>query len=352
LKKYVKVIAVFLMIMALVATLPGCGKGPTVTINVYNWGEYIDEEVIDLFEKEYNINVNYETFATNEDMYVKLVSGAGKYDVIIPSDYMIQKLINEGMLLELDFENIPNFEYIDNRFKNLPYDPENKYTVPYFWGTLGIVYNKNMVDEPVDSWDILFDPKYAGNIIMLDSMRDTIGVALRKLGYSINSTSPDELNEAMELLMEQKPLVQAYYVDEIKDVMINGEAALALTWSGDAIDIYLEGVDYIGYAVPKEGTNLWFDCMAVPATSQHKKEAEMFINFMTDPEISYKNTSYVGYATCNKETLRRMQEENPDITEMASYWPGDEILDRCEVFNDLGEYQSLYNNVWTRLQAK
>ena len=201
---------------------------------VYNWGDYIDESILKDFEEEYGIRVVYDTYATNEDMYVKIKSGGSTYDVIFPSDYMLTRMREEGMLEKLDLEKIPNSKYIDPRFLGADYDPNNEYSLPYMWGTLGILYNTNLVDDPVDSWDILWNPKYAKQILMLDSQRDSIGVALLKLGYSINTLNPDELVAAGEILKEQKPLVLAYVVDEGKDKMVSGEAALAVVWSGDA----------------------------------------------------------------------------------------------------------------------
>jgi len=282
----------------------------------------------------------------------KLETGGTKYDVIFPSDYVIEEMIDKGMLAKIDFSNIPNYQYIDDRFKNLDYDPNNEYSVPYFWGTLGILYNTEMVTEPVESWDILWDEKYAGQILMLDSMRDTLGVALKRLGYSVNSKNTDEVLQARDLLIQQKSMVNGYYVDEIVDMMINGDAALALNWSGAAMDIYWQGVENIKYVVPKEGSNLWFDCMVIPSTSEHKKEAEMFINFMLDPENAFQNSEFVGYATPNKAALEKMREENPEVVNMDAYYPSDEVLDRCEVFIDLGETKKLYNDAWMEFKAK
>ena len=343
-------IAVLLLAMVL-SFLPGCVQSKVV-LNVFNWGEYIDKELLTKFEKETGIKVNYELFETNESMMAKLETGGAQYDVIFPSDYVIEEMINKGMLAKIDFSNIPNYQYIDDRFKNLDYDSNNEYSVPYFWGTLGILYNTDMVTEPVDSWDILWDEKYAGKILMLDSMRDTMGVALKKLGYSVNSKNPDEVHQARDLLIQQERMVNGYYVDEIVDMMINGDAALALNWSGAAMDIYWQEVENIQYAVPKEGSNLWFDCMVIPSASQHKKEAEMFINFMLDPDNAYQNTEYVGYATPNKAALEKLKEENPEVVGMDAYYPSEEILDRCEVFIDLGEAKALYNDAWMEFKAK
>ncbi len=346
-----KVTAAFLIIVMLTLTLlSGCGQDKVV-LNVFNWGEYIDKELLTKFENETGIKVNYELFDTNETMIAKLETGGTAYDVIFPSDYVIEEMINKGMLSKIDFSNIPNFQYIDDRFKNLSYDPKNEYSVPYFWGTLGILYNTEMVTEPVESWDILWDEKYAGKILMLDSMRDTIGVALKKLGYSVNTTDPQQIQQAKELLIQQKSMVNGYYVDEISDMMINGDAALALNWSGAAMDIYWQDVEYIKYAVPKDGSNLWFDCMVIPSASKHKKEAEMFINFMLDPDNAYQNTEFVGYATPNKAALEMLKETSPEVVNMDAYYPSEEVLDRCEVFIDLGDKKELYNQAWIQFQA-
>lgn len=350
-KKLTSVMLLVLMLVMVLSVLPGCGQSKVV-LNVFNWGEYIDKELLTKFEEETGIKVNYELYDTNESMLAKLETGGTQYDVIFPSDYVIQEMINKGMLAKINFNNIPNFQNIDDRFKNLNYDPKNEYSVPYFWGTLGILYNTDLVTEPVDSWDILWDEKYSGQILMLDSMRDTFLVALKKLGYSVNSTNAAEIEQARDLLIQQKSMVNGYYVDEIVDMMINGDAALALNWSGAAMDIYWQEVENIQYAVPKEGSNLWFDCMVIPSTSKHQKEAEMFINFMLDPDNAYQNTEYVGYATPNKAALEMLKEESPEVVEMDAYYPSEEVLDRCEVFIDLGEAKTLYNEAWMEFKVK
>lgn len=350
-KKIISLILAIIMLASVTVVLTGCDSKKT-TLNVYNWGEYIDPDLLDKFEEETGINVNYEYYDTNEIMLAKLESGASNYDLVFPSDYIIEELIKKDMLLKIDFSNIPNFQYIDDRFKNLAYDPDNHYSVPYFWGTLGIMYNSDIVTEPVDSWDILWDKKYAGKILMLDSIRDTLGAALKKLGYSVNTKDEEKVREAGRLLMEQKPLVNGYYVDEIKDMMLNGDAVIALNWSGAAMDIYWEEVENIKYSVPEEGTNIWFDCMVIPKTSKNKEAAEKFINFMLDPDNAYQNTEYVGYATPNKDVVGMIREESPEIVEMPAYWPSDEILERCETFEDLDAALTIYNEVWTKLQAQ
>lgn len=345
-KKSLKML-LLIMILTVVLASTGCSNENQTVLNVYNWGDYIDESVIDEFEKEFNIKVNYEDFATNEEMYVKIKSGGTDYDVAFPSDYMIEKMIKEDLLLKLDMNNIPNYKNIDERFKNLDFDSNNEYSVPYMWGTVGILYNQKMVDEPVDSWNILWDSKYKGQILMLDSQRDSIAVALKKLGYSMNTRNLNELEEAKEELIKQKPLLLAYVGDEVKDMMIGEEAALAVVWSGDAVYMMEENED-LRYVVPEEGSNYWFDNMVIPKTSKNKKEAEMFINFMTRPEIAQKNTEYIGYSTTNKETMKLL---DPEVINNEVAYPSDDIINNCEVFLDPGEFIKEYDRIWTDVKS-
>lgn len=265
----------------------------------------------------------------------------------IASDYMIKRLINEDMLQKVDMSNIPNYKNIGDRFKSLNYDPQNEYSVPYMWGTVGILYNKTMVDELVDSWDILWNPKYEKNIFMLDSQRDSIGITLKKLGYSLNTRDEGELEAAKQALIEQKPLVLSYVGDEVKDKMISGEAALAVVWSGDAIYMMWENED-LAYAVPKEGTNLWFDAMVVPKTSKHKKEAELFINYMSDPEIALRNTEYIGYSTPNTTAMEML---DPEIQADKVAYPDEADLAGSEIFEDLSDIIGVYNRMWDEIKA-
>ncbi|SHI19570.1 ABC transporter substrate-binding protein [Sporanaerobacter acetigenes] len=346
-KKSIKYVLFVLSIAIIGTVFTGCKKDEN-TLNVYNWGDYIAPEVIEEFEEEYGIKVNYSTFDTNEDMYVKVKSGGNSYDVLFPSDYIIEKMIKEDMLLKLDMNNIPNYKNIDEKFKNLDFDPDNEYSVPYMWGTLGIIYNKNAVTDKVESLDILWDKKYSGQILMLNSQRDSIAISLKRLGYSMNSTDKDELQKAKEELIKQKPLVYAYVGDEVKDLMIGEEADIGVVWSGDAVYMMGEN-ENLDYVVPKEGSNLWFDNMVIPSTSKHKKEAELFINFMCRPDIALKNTEYIGYSTPNKETFKLLSEEmkNDDVA-----YPKDEGLENCEIFNDLGEFTKEYSRIWTEILAQ
>jgi spermidine/putrescine transport system substrate-binding protein len=341
---------VIALIIAAIISLTGCSSG--VVLNVFNWGEYMDETLIDEFEKQTGIKVNYKNYATNEELLAKMEAGGSSYDVVFPSDYAISEMIKKDMLLPINFDNIPNYKYIDERFKGQDYDPENKYSVPYFWGTIGILYNKDMVDDPVDSWDILWNEKYKGQILMKKDVRDTIGAALKKLGYSMNSTNDNELAEAKELLFAQVPLVNGYYGDEIRDLIANGDAAMGLTYSGDAMDLYWEGFENIGYGVPKEGTNVWYDCMVIPKTSKHKEEAEKFINFMLDPDVAFRNSEAMGYSSPNSKVIERMRQEYPEVFELPAYWPDEEILEKSEVYLDLGDYKSKYNDILTEILAR
>ncbi|GAA0704025.1 spermidine/putrescine ABC transporter substrate-binding protein [Paraclostridium ghonii] len=343
-------ISILITIGLMVSTmLTGCGATDSnKVLNVYNVGDYIDEEIITLFEKETGIKVQYETYDTNEMMYQKVKSGSTHYDLIFPSDYMVEKMKSEELLQKIDFENIPNMKYIDKSFLNPIYDKTNEYSVPYMWGTFGILYNKKMVKEPIDSWDILWDPKYKGNIMMFDSVRDTMGISLKRLGYSMNSTNPKEIDEAMKELMKQKDLVLAYVNDEGKDRLLGEEVAMGIAYSGDAVTLMEENPN-LDYAIPKEGTNKWVDAMAIPKSAQNKKEAEMFINFLLDPEIATMNAEYIGYSTPNVGALELLDE---DIIKNPVAYPSKEVMDKTETFIDLGKKLRLYDEAWIKLKSK
>ncbi len=325
-----------------------------VVLNVYNWGEYIDLETIDMFEDKYpDIDVNYTTFDSNESMYSKIVSGAASYDIVVPSDYMISKLIQEDMLAELDFSNIPNYQNIGEAYKNLSYDPENKYSVPNFWGTVVMIYNSKFVDaEDVkdQSLDLLWNEKYSGKILMFDNPRDSFGLALKKLGYSMNSNDNSEWQEAAELLKQQKPIVQAYVMDAIFDKLESGEAWIGPYYAGDALIIQENNPD-IDFYIPKEGTNLFFDAMCILKTTEHKKEAELFINFMLEPEIAAMNAEEVGYATPNIEAQKLL---DPEITgNELIYTDGEFLKQNTEVFINLPQKtQMLQSSLWTSLKIQ
>ena len=324
----------------------------TNQVIVYNWGEYLDPEVITLFEKETGINVVYEEFETNEIMYPKVQSGAIAYDVVCPSDYMIQRMIENDLLAELNFDNIPNVKNIGQEYfkQSRQFDSENKYSVPYCWGTVGILYNKTMVDEPIDSWSVLWDEKYIDNILMQDSVRDAFAVALKYKGHSLNSTDLDELEEAKELLIEQKPLVQAYVIDQVRDKMIGNEAAIGVIYSGEAIYTQLEN-PYLEYVIPKEGSNVWIDSWVIPKNAKHKENAEAFINFLCRPDIAKMNFDYITYSTPN--TAARELIEDPAIRNSKIAFPDASELERCETFQFLGDKNdAIYNKLWREIKSQ
>lgn len=319
---------------------------------VYNWGEYLDPKTIELFEEETGISVTYEEYETNEIMYPKIVSQAIAYDVVCPSDYMIQRMIENDLLAEINLDNIPNIKNMDPTYmeQSKSFDPKNKYSVPYCVGTVGILYNKSMVKEPVDSWDILWNPKYKDSILMQDSVRDAFAVALKRLGHSINSTEVDQLAAAAEDLMEQKPLVQAYVVDQVRDKMIGNEAALGVIYSGEAGYTKRENPD-LEYVIPKEGSNVWIDSWVIPKNAQNKENAEKFINFMCRPEIALMNFEYLTYSTPNLKAREMIEDE--EIRNNKILFPEPEDLSNCETFQFLGDdVDSYYNELWNKVKSK
>lgn len=340
-----KILSLALCAVLSLTLLSGCGSTVEKKIlRVYNWNDYIAEDTIEKFEEETGITVVYDTYVQNEDMYtkVKAMSEDG-YDLVIPSDYMIEKMIKENMLAEINYDNIPNFSLIDDSYKNLSFDPGNKYSVPYMWGTLGITYNTTKVTAPVTSWSALFDPQYEQKIFMWDSVRDSIGVALKLQGYSMNSRDTAELDAAKAKLIAQKPLVRAYAGDDIKDSMINEEGALAMMYSGDAYFAMADNGN-LAYALPEEGTNLWFDNMCVIAGSKNQTEAEMFINFMCRTDIALANCEYIEYNTPQSEAFQMLPDE---VKNDQLLYPSDEYLAKCEVYIDIGSDITVYNDIWT-----
>lgn len=319
---------------------------------VYNWGEYLDPEVINIFEEETGIEVVYDEYETNETMYPKVASKAAEYDVVCPSDYMIQKMIKNNLLAEIDFDQVPNIKNIDPNYikQSRDFDPENKYSVPYCVGTVGILYNKTMVDEPVDSWDILWNDKYKDNILMQDSVRDAFMVALKKLGYSMNSTDSEELEEAKQALIDQKPLTQAYVVDQVRDKMIGNEAAIGVIYSGEAIYTQRENSD-LEYVIPKEGTNVWIDSWCILKDAPNKENAEKFINFLCRPDIALMNFEYITYSTPNTEARKLIEDD--DIRNSTIAFPDLSQYKNLETFRYLGEdADHLYNELWKEVKSK
>jgi len=348
-KRLKKIIALVCTGVIMATMLTGCGaKSSSEVLNIYNVGDYIDESLIKKFEEETGIKVVYETYDTNEIMYQKIKSGGSKYDLIVPSDYMIEKMKNEGLIQKINHDNIPNYKNIDESFKKPSYDENNEYSVPYFWGTFGILYNKNMVSDTVDSWDILWNEKYSGEILMLDSVRDTMAIALMKLGYSLNSVNEKELDEAKAELITQRPLVRAYVNDEGKDRLLGEEAAMGIIYSGDAVTLMAQN-ENLAYAIPKTGTNKWVDGLCIPTDAENKDYAEQFINFMLDPENAVQNINYIGYSTPNKAALEMLPEE---VRSNPVAYPDKAILDKCESFSDLGDNIKLYDERWIEIKSK
>ena len=327
-------------------------------VNVCSWGEYIDTDLIAQFEEETGIKVNYQTAESNEALYSLLKNGGANYDVIVPSDYMISQLIEEDMLAELNYDNIPNFSLIDDRFKNLSYDPENKYTVPYTWGTLGIIYNSAMVDEEITSWSAVFDEKYAGDVLLIGNSRDALAMGLYYLGYSVNTTDENEIREAYQLIADAaaKGVYQGKVMDEIFQKMEGGNAAIGVYYAGDYLTM-LENNEDLRYVVPEEGSNWFVDAMCVLKDAQNKDEAEAWINFIASTEANLANMDYIWYASPNKEALEQYpayyaetygEELDPEIYEIMA--APQEVLDRCEAYLVLpSETRTLYNDLWIQL---
>lgn len=370
-----RVFALSLAVLTAASTLlSGCGGGPEGSMPpdgsgedsesnelfVYNWGEYIDEDVISQFEEETGIKVVYDLFETNEEMYPVIEAGAVNYDVVCPSDYMIQKMRENDLLAELNFDNIPNADQIDPAYMEMSrtFDPENKYSVPYCWGTVGILYNTKRLEElgvePPTSWEDLWDERLSGEILMQDSVRDAFMVALKKDGYSMNSTSEEELELAKQDLIDQKPLVQAYVIDQVRDKMIGGEAAVGVIYSGEMLYIQEEvenlGLDYnLEYVLPEEGTNLWLDSWVIPKNARNKENAEKWIDFLCRPEIAKANFEYITYPTPNKGALELLDE---DVRNNKSVFPDMDSLTNSEVYMYLGDdVDAIYNNLWKEVKS-
>ncbi len=332
-----KLFSLLLALLLLASTLPTgvLAADDANTINVYNWGQYISEgddgsiDVIAEFEAATGIKVNYVTFDSNETMYTKLKTGGSSYDVIIPSDYMIARLIAEDMLEPLDFSNIPNYQYVDEAFKNTDYDPDNLYSVPYTWGTVGLIYNTKYVDEAdAQSWNALWNEEYQGKILMFDNCRDAFGIAELIKGYSLNTEDPAEFEDVTALLQEQKPLVQQYVMDQIFSKMEREEAWIAPYYAGDFLTMVQENPD-LAFSHPEEGFNLFIDAMCIPKGCTNKAGAEAFINFLCDPEISGQNLDYLGYSTPISAAKEYM---DPEVTSSPVAYPDEATLARGESF--------------------
>ena len=318
-------------------------------LNILNWGEYIDPELITIFEEETGVKINYVEMTSNEDMLQKLWNAENVYDLCFPSDYIIEQLIASDMLQPLDLSKIPNAKNIATRMLEITdtFDPGNRFSLPYMWGTVGILYNTKMVDEPVDSWDILWNEKYSGRIWQYDSVRDAIAVSLLRLGYDINTRNADEVAAAKDELIKQAPLLKGLGTDNIRSSMINGKAALAVIYSGDAFACMDENED-LAYAVPKEGSNVWFDNVVIPKTAKNVEAAHAFINFLNDANLAARNTEFIFYSTPNQAAMDRL---DAYYTENETFNPSDETLARCTIFHSLGDFVNVFNAAWEEYKS-
>ena len=341
-----KLVAILLMLVTLSISAPALAEG---SITVFNWYDYIDESVISMFEQETGITVKYANFTTNEEMYAKLSSGAGDYDVIFPSDYVIERMIKEGLLEKLDMDKVPNAAGVVDWLKKPAYDPDGAYSVPYMWGTVGLLYNTTMMPDAIDSWAPVFDPANQKSVFMLDSIRDSLGIALKYLGYDMNTSDQAALDAAKALLIKQKSdgIVKGYLVDEVKDKMVAGEAPMAVVWSGDALYAMSQSED-LQYVVPKEGSNVWVDGMCIPKGSKNKDLAEQFINFMCRPDIAKMNMEYIYYSTPIQAVIDGMTDDEKNNQTLN---PPQDVIDRCEFFHDISSDMAKYDQIWMEIRS-
>lgn len=336
-----------LFIVVLVAFLMTACNDDGEKLYVYNWGDYMDMDVVKEFEEEYNVKVIYQEFATNEDLYVKIKNSSEPMDVIFPSEYMLERMSNEGLLNELDFSKLDNFKYVDKDLTGMSYDKENKYSVPFFWGTVGIIYNSEKYPEGLQKWADLWNEKYKKDMVLYYSQRDILMVALKKLGYSMNTSDEAQLEDAKNELIDQKPLVYAYLGDEIKDILIAEDANVGVVYSGDAGIVIEENPKY-KYVLPKEGTNLWFDVAAIPKNARNVNRAHDFINFLLRPEIAARNAEYLQYATVESEAKKYLPES---LVNNEALYPDRTNMTNFEIFEDPSQKLKLYDRIWTEFQS-
>lgn len=347
-KKFISIILALALCTTFAVLFTGCGTSYEGEINVYNWGENISNgedgsmDVIAEFESKYNIKVNYTNYETNEEMYNILKNSNSNYDVIIPSDYMISKLIEEDMLAEINFDNVPNFKNIMDRFKNPEFDPQNKYSVPYTWGVVAIVYNTEMITEKPTSWEALWNKDYSGKILMFNNSRDAMAIAMQMCNINPSVVSKEDIDKATEKLLEQKPILKKYVMDQVFTEMEGNQAAIAPYYAGD-IAIMMDNNESLDYVLPKEGSNLFIDSMCIPKNSKNKELAEKFINFMIEGETAKANAEYIGYATPNQAAYDLLDEETKN-NELI--YPSDEYLNKCYTFNNLPD------DVYTYMQEQ
>ncbi len=350
-KKLTKLLSLSICVVIMSTFFVGCSnKQNTQEINFYNYGENIDDETVKEFEQKYDIKVNIETFDDMEAMYSKIKSGAGKYDVVLVSDALMPRMIDQKLIQQINKDNIPNISQMDEEYLDLEIDPGNKYSVPYMFGTVGLIYNKDVVKEEVNSWDILWDEKYKDRIFMFDTYRDTIGAALKKLGYSLNSTNQKEIDEAKELLLEQRKLVNPLYgVDNGTTMIPAGETDINMIWSGEGLNLQDEYPNLV-YVVPEEGANFWIDSLCIPENAKNVEGAEKFINFVSDKKSALRIADEIGYTTPNKEA----REEQPESVKNNpnAYMPA-EIMNRCEIYKDFSlDVKKMYDKAWIEIKSE
>ena len=344
-----KLLALLISILIISTLFVGCSKKTSEEINFFNYGENIDEETVKEFEKQYGIKVNIETFDDMENMYQKVKNEGVKYDVILVSDALMPRMIKENLIQKLNKDSIPNIYQMDEEYLNLEIDPGNKYSVPYMFGTVGLIYNKDVVKENVDSWDILWNEKYKDKVFMFDTYRDTIGVALKKLGYSLNSTDPKQIEEAKELLIQQRKTVDPIYgVDNGTTMIPAGESDINMIWSGEGLNLQEENPNLV-YIVPKEGANFWIDSLCIPSNAKNIEGAEKFINFVSDKESALRIADEIGYTTPNKEA--RLEQPESVRNNPNAYMPK-EIMDRCEIYVDFSKnIKRMYDDAWLDIKS-
>jgi spermidine/putrescine-binding protein len=341
-----------IVLVLLASALLACGgKGPAAKekrqVNLYIWTNYLPDEVVAGFEKRTGIHVNVDTYASNEALLDKVQSGVADYDVVVPSDYMMKILIPQKLLHPLDHARLPHFQNLDPRFLNQKYDPGNGYSIPYLWGTTGLGFAKKL--GAIDSWQAVFDPKNGGRILMLDDMREVFGAALRLMGRSINERDPEVLKKAADMLKGQKRLVRTYNSADFANLLATGDVDLAQGFNGELAKVVAKEPARLGYVVPKEGGTLWIDNLAVPKSARHVDEAYAFLDYLAEPGVAAAIVNGVHYASANKEALGKI---DPKITGDPAIYPPKEILDRCELIEDLGQTTQLLDQLWTEVKAQ
>lgn len=320
------------------------------TLNIYNWDTYIDQSVLDEFQQQYRVNINYSTYGSNEELHAKLKAGNTNYDVIFPTDYMVQIMAREGLLVTIDPQTMPNLKHIDPKFLDPEYDPANRYSLPYQWGTLGIGYNLEVTGQEIDSWNAMFKPQYAGKIAWVDDTRYTIGVVLMFLGKDPNTQQVDEINQARDFLIQQKSTIAAFAPDTGQALLSQGEVDLAFEWSGDIQQVMQENPD-LRYAIPKEGSIIWIDNMAIPRHAPNQKMAEQFINFMLEPRIAARVSNFTQYGSPNQTARNTGLINQADLNNPGIY-PADEIFPKLQSLKDVGAAASLYDEAWRAIKSE